>query len=162
MRLDAWDSVFVRVSRRDIHPVLVDIAGWGRWWPGMVTEQRRGHVAVTLRPPRLLGGAQRLRVALRRQRPDLGLDLDYGGDLVGDAEFFYLDEPAGTVVHYLLRADAPDRGWRRTLADHRAGARAGLHELKRRFEAGRRPGDEPDPRLLAHQRAAMHRRAEPT
>lgn len=158
MELSVWDTVFVRARRRDVHPVLADPLGYGRWWPGARTEAHADGVALTLRPPTLrgrLGGAdQRLVVAVRKDRRDLGVDLGYAGSLAGTAEWYYLDEAAGVLVSYVLRAAVPDRGWRRVLAEHRASVRAGLDELKARLEGARTPGAEPDAGLLADQRAA--------
>ena len=159
MRVDAWDTVFVRGRRRDLHPIVADVTGWGRWWPGVTTQPVAGGVAVTARPPapgRLRRArVQRFSASVTRERPDLGVDLSYDGDVRGEAEFFYLDEPAGTLVHYLLRGEVADRGWRRRLSDHRAVARVGLEALKARLEGSRAPGAEPDPVLLADQRRAL-------
>lgn len=158
MEISAWDSGFVRARRRDVHAVLAAPAGYGEWWPGARSAVRGDAVALTLRPPTARGRLglrdQRLRVATRKVRPDLGIDLGYTGSLTGSAEWYYLDEPAGVVVSYVLRAQVADRGWRGVLADHRAAVRAALHELKDRLEGPRVPGAEPDPRLLAGQRAA--------
>lgn len=80
-------------------------------------------------------------------RPDLGVVMRYRGDIDGEAEWYYLDEAHGVVVHYLLRAELGDRGWRRCLTAHRAAVRLALHSLKDRLEGQRLPGDEPAPRL---------------
>ena len=162
MDVQAWDSVFVRARRVDLHAVLEQVGSWGSWWPGMQTEPIAAGplgtgARVVLHPPGLLRPAQRYTVEIvknRRQRA-LGLDLRYSGALDGAAELYYLDEAAGTVVTYLLRARVADRRWRGTLADHRAGMRAGLDALKDRFERSRVPGSEPDPALLRDQQAAM-------
>lgn len=158
MEISAWDSAFVRARRRDVHPLLADPAGYGSWWPGARSAVRGAAVALTLRPPTLRGRLglrdQRLRAVTRKVRPDLGIDLDYTGSLSGTAEWYYLDEPAGVVVSYVLRARVADRGWRAVLGDHRAAVRAALDELKDRLEGARVPGAEPDPRLLVDQRAA--------
>jgi hypothetical protein len=153
MDVQAADSVFVRTSRRTVHPVLEQVALWGSWWPGMTTEPVGSAVLVRLRPPGLLRARQRfvVEVASNRREPPLGLLLRCRGDVTGEAELYYLDEPAGCVVTYLLRASVTNYRWRATLAGHRAGMRAGLETLKERLEAGRIPGDEPDAALLRHQ-----------
>jgi hypothetical protein len=153
VQVSAWDSIFVRARRRDVHPILADIAGYGGWWPGASTTPDGAGWRLLLRPPtlgaRLVGRTQALHVRVRRVRRDLGVELDYRGTIGGAAEWYYLDERAGTVVHYLLKGEAAGG---RTLAEHRAAVRAALHELKDRLEAGRAAGAEPDPALLAHQR----------
>lgn len=155
MRIQAWDSVFVRGRRTDVHPILADVAGYGRWWAAVSSRDLGTRVAVTLAPPGLARRRQRFTVTVTRERPAKGVRMQYRGELAGDAEWYYLDEPAGTVVHYLLTAEVADRGWRRRLADHRAAVRQGLDALKDRVEDGRVPGTEPDPRLLDDQRAAI-------
>lgn len=157
MDVQAWDSVFVRARRVDIHAVIERVADWGLWWPGMHTEALGNGAWVRLRPPGMLARPQRYGVEIVKNRSAraLGLDLRYRGLIQGEAEFYYLDETAGTVVTYLLRARVPQHRWRATLAGHRAGVRAGLDALKDRFERDRIPGAEPDPMLLADQQAAM-------
>lgn len=159
MRIDAWDSVFVRVRRRDVHPWLADPGAWQQWWPGLQSRPHADGLAVVLRPPGRHRRPQRYTVRLTEERPGLGIRLRYGGDLDGEAEYYYLDEPSGCVVHYLVRAEAGAevaglRQAARVTADHRAAARAGLNALKDRLEAGREPGAEPDPALLGDQRLA--------
>lgn len=155
MRIQAWDSVFVRARRTEVHPLLADVAGYRRWWPAASSRDLGGRVGVTLAPPGLARRRQRFTVAITKDRPAKGVRMHYTGDLAGEAEWYYLDEPAGTVVHYLLNAEVADRGWRRRLADHRAAVRQGLDTLKDRLEDGRVPGTEPDPRLLDDQREAI-------
>jgi len=176
MRIDAWDSVFVRARRRDVHPWLADLGGWQQWWPGLRARPcgdgpwaaAHGRVqSVVLWPPGRRRPPQRYTVRLTEERPGLGVRLRYCGDLDGEAEFYYLDEPSGCVVHYLVRAEAgpeapaarqvaqPAPQAARVTADHRAAARAGLNALKDRLEAGREPGAEPVPALLADQRLAI-------
>lgn len=155
MRIEAWDSAFVRVRRADLHPVLADVASYGRWWPGVASRRVGNRVAVTLRPPGIARTRQRFMVQTTQQRHDKGLRMRYAGDLDGQAEWYYLDEPAGSVVHYLLAVDVADRGWRRRLADHRASVRRALEALKDRFEGERIPGAEPPASLLADQRTAI-------
>lgn len=155
MQISAWDSVFVRARRRDVHPVLAAVGRYGQWWPGASATPSATGVRLVLSPPtlgaRLLARTQALEVRVGRVRPDLGVDLEYRGTLEGTAEWYYLDEPTGTVVHYLVDAQV---GGRRVLADHRASVRAALLELKDRLEAGRAAGAEPPARLLADQREA--------
>ncbi len=155
MDVQAWDAVFVRARRRDVHPALADVAGWGGWWPGMVTRPAGASVVVSLRPPGLARRRQRFAVRVVKNRPGLGVDLRYDGELTGGAEFYYLDEPTGVTVHYIVRARVSAHRWRATLRDHRAGVRCALDTLKDRYEGGRLPGAEPDPGLLADQRAAI-------
>ncbi|HVL99083.1 MAG TPA: SRPBCC family protein [Egibacteraceae bacterium] len=155
MRIRAWDSVFVRARRADVHLVVADVAGWGLWWPGATSRAADGRVALTLRPPGLIRRPQHLLVEVTENRAAKGIRMRYTGDFDGAAEWYYLDEPTGSVVHYLLDVDVADRGGRRRLVAHRATVRAALHRLKDRLEAGRTPGSEPDPALLAHQHEAL-------
>ena len=154
MEAQTWDAVFIRASRRRLHPVITDVAAWGRWWPGLTVAADGAGLQLGLRAP----GSRRTRrwhAAHGKQRHDLGIELRYTGEVAGTAELYYLDEPAGTVVHYLFRGRVADRGARAAVRDHRAGVRAGLHALKDRFETGRVPGAEPDPALLVEQREAI-------
>lgn len=159
MRVEAWDQVFIRARRADVHPLLRDPGHHGRWWPGVSSAIGPGGTTrLALHPPtfaaRVAGRSQRIDVTVVKDRADLGLDLAYRGTLTGTAEWYYLDEAAGIVVHYVVHADVADRGWRRALAEHRACIRAGMEELKDRLEGARIPGSEPDPVLLADQRKA--------
>lgn len=155
VRLEAWDSVFVRSARADVHDVVADVAAYGGWWPGLRVEPLvGGALRCRHRPPGVLGRRHTVDSRLVEERPGLGLRLAYLGDLDGQAEWYYLDEVDGVVVHYLLRAGARPRGARRLLAAHRASVRAAMHALKDRLEGDRLPGDEPDPRLVAHQARA--------
>ena len=162
MHIEAWDTVFVRARRADVHPVLRDLAGYERWWPGLRSTVVGEAVRLRHRPPRLLRGAHTVELQITRERPDRGLRLACRGDLVGEAERFDLDEVDGVTLHHLLRVDA----WRRPqalLAAHRASVRAALTTLKDRLEQGRLPGAEPEPALVAHQArliAARRREAE--
>lgn len=159
--VDTWDAVFVRAGRRDVHAVVREPLGWGGWWPGVRSGPARGGdgTVVVLRPPasgvRPAGRRQLMTVRVVKDRPGLGVDLAYRGTFTGDAEWFYLDEPSGCVVNYLVRARVARRGWRRTVAEHRAGARRALHALKDGLEGSRRTGDEPSAALLAAQRVAQ-------
>jgi hypothetical protein len=155
MRIEAWDAGFVRATRADIHAVLADVAGYGAWWPGVSARPSSGAVALTVRRRLPLRPPRRLLLRVTKDRGDLGLRFTVAGELDGRGEWFYLDEPAGTVVNFVLHAEAPDRGWRAALRDHRAAVRVALHTLKDRFESGRVPGSEPAPALLAAQRAAQ-------
>jgi hypothetical protein len=155
MHLEAWDSVFIRARRADVHAVLRDLTGYGHWWPGVSAVAAAGGARLRFAPPQRLHRAHAVTATVEKDRPGLGLNLTYAGDLTGAAEWYYLDEPTGVVVHYLLRAATTDRGWRRLLADHRATVRRGLNELKDRLEAGRIPGSEPDQQLLRDQQAAI-------
>lgn len=152
MQVQTVDSVFIRAARRDIHPVVVHLGGWNRWWPGLdLRDQSPSAVSVTLRAPGIARRRRRWTLEVARVRPDLGIDFRYSGDLAGEGEFYYLDEPAGTVVSYAFRGAVSDRAWRAAVRDHRAGVRVGLHALKDMFEGARGPGAEPGPALLAEQ-----------
>lgn len=153
MRFNSWDAAFVRARRRDVHPVLADVGGYASWWPRLRVRAGAESWLLTHRAP---GHLRPRRVWLRitKIRPDLGADLALTGDVVGEAEWYYLDEPAGVVVNHLLRVQAPDRGGHRIVAAYRASVRTALQELKSRMEAGRSPGDEPHPQLLADQAEA--------
>jgi hypothetical protein len=155
MYIEAWDSVFVRARRADVHPVLRDIAGYGSWWPGLRAQVLPSGVRLHHDPPGMLRAAHSIDVQVRKDRTDLGLNMVCTGALVGETEWYYLDELDGTTVHHLVRAEIDDRGWRRRLAAHRASVRAGLDELKDRLEGDRIPGSEPDPALRADQLEAM-------
>lgn len=160
MHVEAWDQVFVRARRADVHPLLRDPGLYGEWWPGVSAAGSgpEGTTHLSVRPPtvaaRLRRRSQQIEVTVVKDRADLGVDLAYRGTLDGAAEWYYLDESAGTVVHYVLHAEVADRASRRTLAEHRACVRAGMAELKDRLEGARTPGAEPDPVLLADQQTA--------
>jgi hypothetical protein len=145
VQVSAWDSGFVRAPRSQVHAVLADVGRYGDWWPGASSVPDGDGVRLVLRPPtvgaRMVARTQALIVSVRKVRRDKGVHLDYRGTFSGAAEWYYLDELAGSVVHYLVTAQVAETGWRRTLAEHRASVRAALHELKDRLEAGR-----PDPR----------------
>lgn len=155
MQVRTWDSIFVRATRREIHPVITDIAGWQAWWPGLVVAAGPRGFALSLKAPGATSPRRRWTAQLRKDRPALGIHLAYAGDVAGEAEFYYLDERAGTVVHYVLRGTVADRAWRRAVRNHRAGVRAGLDALKDLLEGDREPGAEPDPQLLARQEQAI-------
>lgn len=155
MHVETWDSVFVRARRADVHPVLRAVGSYPSWWPGLRAAARPTGAVLRHDPPGLRGGAHTVDVTVVKDRTDLGVDFAFGGDIVGKAEWYYLDEVDGTVVHYLLRGEVADRGGRRLLAAHRASVRAALDVLKDRLEGARVPGSEPDPALLTDQREAM-------
>lgn len=110
---------------------------------------------LALRSPGRIARRRHWNADLVKVRPDLGIHLRYSGEVRGEAELYYLDERAGTVVHYVLRGEVADRGWRRAVREHRAGVRAGLDAIKDAFEHGRAPGDEPEAALLAEQHRAI-------
>lgn len=160
MRIETWDTGFVRARRRDVHTLLaLPLERYGEWWPGV--RPRAGKtpdtVVLTFRPPGLLRRAHRVSAQIIKRRPNLGVSYRFSGDLEGEAEFFYTDEPNGVVVNYLLRVETSGgaRRGRRLYRDHRAVAREALHALKDRCEGGRLPGTDPDPRLLADQQEAI-------
>lgn len=156
VRVEVADEVFVRARRRDVHPYARDLTGYGAWWPGTRSRPAPGGgAALELRAPGRLARTQRLRAHIAKERPSLGVLLSVRGPFAGTAEWYYLDEPDGTRVHYLLRAETGDRGARRRVAAHRAAVRAGLHALKDLLESRRPPGAEPDAALLADQADAI-------
>jgi hypothetical protein len=155
VHVETWDSAFVRARRADVHPVLRAVGSYGGWWPGLRVAARPEGALLRHDPPGFRGGAHRVDVVVAKDRTDLGVDFTLGLDIVGKAEWYYLDEVDGTVVHYLLRGEVADRGGRRLVAAHRASVRAALDVLKDRLEGARVPGSEPDPGLLADQREAM-------
>lgn len=147
MHVEAWDTAFVRAGRTDVHPILEDVAAYGRWWPSAHSAPLGGSsTLLTLRPPQPLARRQHLRLDVEKVRPGKGLQLSVQGWAAGQVEWYYLEDMGGVTVHYLLRADIADRGWRRALARHRCAVRIGLHALKERLEEGRPPGAEPDHR----------------
>lgn len=145
------DTVFIRARRRDVHPLLADVARYGAWWPGMRSRAIGDDAVLLVRPPRpRWAPGYRVVIRITEERPDRGLRLRYLGRLDGEAEWYYLDEPNGVLVHHLLRSEAPTR----RVTAHRMVVHAGLNRLKDGLEAGRPPGREPDPRLVADQRSA--------
>lgn len=155
VRIDVWDTVFVRARRVDIHPFMADVEGYPRWWPDLRAEAAASALyRVTHQAHDRLGRRHEVTVRVEKVRPDKGIVFAYEGDIAGKAEFFYLDEVDGVAVHYLLGAEVEGRGWRRRLAAHRASVRAALNRLKDICEHPRLPGEEPDPALLAHQERA--------
>lgn len=159
MQVQTRDAVFIRATRRSIHPVIADVGGWARWWPGLeLRATGAGSADVVLRAPGRIRRPRRWTLQVVKVRPELGVCMRYEGEVAGSGEFYYLDEPAGTVVHYAWRGAVADRRWRASVRDHRAGVRAGLEALKDSFEANRIPGEEPDAALLAQQRAAKRAR----
>lgn len=155
MHVEAWDSVFVRARRADVHRILRAVPAYGRWWPGLTARELPEGVRLVHDAPGMRRARVVVDVRVRKDRPGLGMDFDCTGDLVGEAEWYYLDEVDGVTVHHLLRAETADRGWRRRLAAHRASVRAALDELKDRLEGDRVVGSEPDPALLADQVEAI-------
>lgn len=153
MRIDSWDSAFVRARRCDVHAVLSDIDGYAAWWPRL--DLRRGTSRWLLTHRRPVGWRRaRTWVEPVKVRPDLGVDFALTGDLVGEGEWYYLDDRSGVLVHHLLRVQAPDRGGARVAGTYRASVRAALHVLKVALEGQRQPGDEPDADLVADQAEA--------
>lgn len=156
MQIEAWDHGFVRAHRTDVHALLADIAGYGRWWPGVrshaLGEQR---YALELRAPVGLRRRRRLVLEVTKERAGLGVRFDVRGDVEGSGEWFYLDEPSGVMVHAILRGVPTGRGRSTVLRDYRWCVRDALHALKRALEGDRLPGDEPDPAFLRRQAEAI-------
>lgn len=159
MRIETWDTGFVRARRRDVHALTgPPPERYAEWWPGLRARPLSGGGAEwVLKPPGRLRRAHRLTVTLVKNRKDLGVSLRVTGDVDGEAEFYYLDEVDGVAVSYVLRAEVPGgaANARRFTRDHRAAVRAALHALKDRCEGGRVPGSEPDPLLLTDQVLAI-------
>lgn len=144
MRVEAWDCAFIRAGRRDVHPLLVDAAGYDRWWPGArCTPGAHGTSVLRTRPPGAWARHHTIVLTTERIRPDAGVHFGVTGWARGRAEWYYLDERGGVVVHWLLCGDIEDRGWRRALYRHRCAVRLGLQGLKDLLEGGRPPGAEP-------------------
>ena len=155
MRVDVWDTVFIRARRRDVHPFLGGVEAYPTWWPGLIVEPVADGVYRMRHAPRTrFASRHEITAHVLKERPDKGMVFSYRGDLSGKAEFFYLDEVDGVAVHYVLAAELDGRGWRGRLGDHRASVRRALNHLKDLLEQGRLPGTEPDPGLLAHQAQA--------
>lgn len=156
MQILAWDQVFIRCRRATVNRLVSDVPGWDRWWPGSAVRTLTVADHLVSLDGRLPRSRQRLVVHVDRVRPrDKGLEFSVRGDVVGTGEWFHLDEPAGVVVHYLLRGDARRLHPRMWVATHRWSVRRGMWGLKRRLEAGRVPGAEPHPQLVAHQRREL-------
>jgi hypothetical protein len=128
--VDVMDETFLTVPRRVIAPEFAGPPRWRALWPDLELE------VVADR------GAAGLRWTVR-------------GALVGTMEVWLEEVLDGTVLHYFLRADPPGPGGRpvplpprRAVAEsrrrHRA-AKAVALALKDRLEAGRAPGEPPDP-----------------
>jgi hypothetical protein len=163
MQVETADEIFVRASRRAVHPYLADVAGYGAWWPGVRSRPAAGGAVLDLRPPRIRDRAYRLRVHVAKDRRALGVLLTVRGQFAGNIEWYYLDEPDGTVVHAMLRATTGDRCAARRVEAHRACVVAGLLALKGLLESGRRTGEEPTEALRGEQergRAAFRARVE--
>jgi hypothetical protein len=155
MGLHIWDHAFVRARRRDVHPVLLDVAGYGRWWPGVSCRPLPDdRIELTIRSSAGLRRRRRLVVKVTKDRPELGVRFVCDGDVQGEGEWFYLDEPNGVIVHAILRGTASAR--RRTAPrDLRWAFRDAFFALQDRLEQRRQPGDEPDPALLEDQKKAI-------
>jgi hypothetical protein len=140
MRVQVWDSGFVRATRAQVHLVLRDPAGYGCWWPGVSARADGRGVALDVAGAPWRGGGHRLDVRVARDRPAKGLTLRCEGVLRGEAEWYYEAGRGGVVVHYLLRAEAPERRGPRIVRAHRWRVRGALLALKDGLEGGRPPG----------------------
>ncbi|CAN5359989.1 hypothetical protein BH23ACT9_BH23ACT9_16100 [soil metagenome] len=154
MHIDAWDEVFIRCRRQSANGLIVHVPSWGEWWPGLAVGPVPGSAGhdLSFSTPLRLPRRQHLVLTADRVRPrDKGLEWSVTGDVTGTGEWYHLDHPGGVVVHYLLRGTLTSGNPRRWLAAHRSSVRAALTSLKTRLEAGRLPGAEPHPQLLAFQ-----------
>lgn len=154
MHIDAWDEVFIRCRRQSVNALVIHVPTWPEWWPGtsVDTDTDTGVHHVRMRPSWRTPRPQQLTVTVDRVRPrDKGLQFTVGGDVQGTGEWYHLDHPHGVVVHHLLRGTLQRGSPRRWVAAHRRSVRGALTALKTRLEAGRTPGAEPHPLLLAAQ-----------
>jgi hypothetical protein len=126
--VDVVDETFLAVPPAQVAERFADPASWRRYWPDLSLS------VVTDR------GAQGFRWTVR-------------GALVGSMEVWLEAVLDGTVLHYYLRADPPDRDGRpSSLPPRRASAEAARRQraakalalaLKDSLEAGRPPGEPP-------------------
>jgi hypothetical protein len=145
MRVEVWDSGFVRATRAQVHLLVRDPAGYQAWWPGVRSWREDAGAGLDLPAAPWRGGRHRVVLTPARDRPGKGMTFRCGGALRGECEWYYTDERTGTVVHYLLRAEVAVPGPARIVRAHRWGVRSALHALKDGLEGGRAPGVEVAP-----------------
>lgn len=149
------DEGFVRAPVDLVYRRLVDLAGYGAWWPGLRVKraapagatwdaEAEGRDHPQMGYPREPGASvldvqvrcgwrgRALRLTLRpyRFRAGKGLLLDLAGDVVGTAEWWLEEGFGGTVVHHLTRADVARRRAAAVALRYRVAVRHGLWGLK--------------------------------
>jgi hypothetical protein len=124
--LDVIDETFLAVPPKLVAAVFAEPTAWRRFWPDLA-------------------------VAVYADRGDQGLRWTVGGALVGTMEVWLEPVLDGTVLHYFLRADLPERPrpptprqLRRERTRRQLAAKALALALKSELENGRRPGCPPD------------------
>jgi len=147
--LNVDDDAFIRAPVALVYGHLADPARYVAWWPGFVprpTAPRFGlsqvgkdaldEVVFTLR-----GRGPSLRMGFRAHsfRPNAGLHLDLGGDILGRAEWWLEEGFGGTVIHHLVWA-AAERRPLTLLAAYRASLRRALWSLKDQLQSQVRTG----------------------
>ena len=126
--VDVVDQTFVAVPPAVLAAEFDGPARWRELWPDLVLE-------------------------VMTDRGERGVRWTVGGALVGSMEVWLEPVLDGTVLHYFLRADPPDRRGRPApLPRRRAAAEVARRQraaktlalgLKDRLEAGRAPGEPP-------------------
>ena len=109
------DDTFIVAAPAEVAVVVADEARWRQWWPDLT-------------------------LTVVRDRGPAGLVWAVHGGLDGEMEIWLEPVADGVVLHYLVRADAPDpRPDRLRERRTRAGKRH-AHLLKDELEADREPG----------------------
>lgn len=126
--VDVADRTFLTVPAAVLAAEFADPARWPQLWPDLSLQ-------------------------VAADRGVAGIRWTVRGALVGSMEVWLEPVLDGTVLHYFLRADPPDRAGRprpTTARDgaararrRRLAAKAWALELKQRLEAGRAPGEPP-------------------
>ena len=126
--LDVADETFLAVPPKVVAAVFADPTAWRGFWPDLVLE-------------------------VYADRGDEGLRWTVRGALVGTMEVWLEPVLDGTLLHYFLRADLPQRSdrarprarlLRRELTRRQLAAKCLALELKVRLEDGRAIGCPPD------------------
>jgi hypothetical protein len=128
--VDVVDETFLAVPPARVAAELADPAAWSRFWPD-------------------------LRLKVVTDRGEKGYRWTVHGALVGSMEVWLEPVLDGTLLHYYLRADPPDKvgrpaalPFRRAAAEisrRQRAAKAIALGLKDLLEAGRPPGEPPPP-----------------